>query len=66
MKTIVCKEGGNLSRSMDTIILGKFLHCKEIDPILLLVAHGTPKVLFEDLVDAPFVHQFEDGMLRTS
>ena len=25
---------------------------EEIDLILLLVAHGTPKVLFEDLVDA--------------
>ena len=37
---------------MDTIIVGKFRHGKEVHPIVLLVADCTPEVLFEDLVDS--------------
>ena len=52
VKTIVYKEWGNLSRDMDTIIIGKFHHGKEIHPIFLLVVDCTLEVLFEDLVDS--------------
>ena len=37
---------------MDTVIVGKFRHGKEVHPIILLVTDGTPEVLFEDLVDS--------------
>ena len=36
----------------DTIIVDKFCQCKEVHQILLLLAHGTLEVLFEDLVDS--------------
>ena len=36
---------------MDTIIVGKFHHGKEVHPIVLLIADYAPDVLFEDLVD---------------
>ena len=42
VETIVCKEWGNLSQGMDTIIVGKFRHGKEIHPIFLMVADYTP------------------------
>ena len=37
---------------MYIIIVGKFHHGKEVDPIFLLVVDCTPEILFEDLVDS--------------
>ena len=48
---------------MDIVIVRKFRHCKEVHPILLLVAHGTPKVLFEDLVDSFGLSRFSLTMI---
>jgi hypothetical protein len=36
---------------MESVIVGEFSQEKEVDPIILLVANGTPEVLFKDLVD---------------
>ena len=43
---------GNPSWSMVTIIVGEIRHCKEVHPILLLVADYKPDVLFKDLVNS--------------
>src|SRR5467141_2867311 len=52
VEALVCKEGGDHSSRMRSIIVCKFGKGQEVDPVILLVVDVYPKILFQDLVNS--------------